>query len=562
MPPSESGEDLNLRADLNVIGAHDATFGRNVTIRGSAQVAAGRSTRRLGELEGLAHHPGVARWRQNLALSRSGGAGALSAIILVIGDSRVRAASTLFRNAWPDRLLRRFLGATPGGYGLLPASGSLAQVTDGGWPSGDNPWTFTGGVTGNIGYGLGFHGANIPTAGSATFTYFGDKATLFYVRTVDGPTAATISIDGVALATLNARGTLLPGQQVQRGTHGDYGFHTLTITPNDGPLILEGAQWFDADAPFFVSGSVQLFDGSHSGFQAAQWAGANNDWSAMLTGADAFFGMGLLVHDVNDIALGLRTPAQFRDDIVTIVQRVDARLGTQTLSWLFGDLPTTINANGYTNTLPFVQAMRDAAEIVGTDRAAALDMGALRPERKWGAVLSGDGSHPNDSGNIWLADTLGQVLDPTPATTAPISPKRLVIDATTPTEGRLAWTFAPAAIAGTTHVYDEATASALRERRHRVWLDAGIPYQPILSAEHATGRGILEVLIGRWVSNTPTLTSCGTVDTSTPAGPAITTTTNLTTVTSDITGWHPLVIRKTNQANIARFVQLVLNKQG
>jgi len=82
----------------------------------------------------------------------------------------------------------------------------------------------------------------------------------------------------------------------------------------------------------------------------------------------------------------------------------------------------------------------------------------------------------------------------------------------------------------------------------------------VLSAEHATGRGILEVLIGRWVSNTPTLTSCGTVDTSTPAGPAVTTTVLGTTVTTDIGGWHPVVIRKTNQANVGRFVQLVINK--
>jgi hypothetical protein len=34
MPPSETGEPLNLRANLNVLGQHDAVFNRDVTVRG------------------------------------------------------------------------------------------------------------------------------------------------------------------------------------------------------------------------------------------------------------------------------------------------------------------------------------------------------------------------------------------------------------------------------------------------------------------------------------------------------------------------------------------------
>lgn len=564
MPPSENGEPLNLRAPLTVLGPNDALFNQDARVRRNLEVGGeltvdGVAVYAPSRVEQLAHVPGVARWREHLALSRSGGAGALSAIILVVGDSRVRSSPTLYRNSWPDRLIRRFLGANPGSLGVLPASGNLAGVTDGDWPGGDNPWTFTGSVVGNINYGLGFHAITIPAASTATVTYFGDKFTLFYVRTADGPQAATISLDGTALATLNARGTVLPGQQAQRGTHGDYGFHTVVVTPNDGPLVLEGIQWFDGDAPFFVSGSVQLFDASHAGFGAANWAGANNDWSAMLAGADGFFGMGLTMLDVNDIANG-RTPAQFRDDLITIVRRVDARLGTSTLSWLFCDLPTTINANGHTTTLAYVAAMREACKAVGVDRAAVLDMGALRPGRTWGSILSGDTSHPNDSGHIWVADALGSVLDPTPATGSPVTPDQITIESSQLADGRLSWPTAWSAIAGAAFGYEEAaTGTTVREMRYRVWLDPGT-YRATVTFQHATGNGTGQVLIGRWVGNTPTLTSCGTVDTSTPAGPALTTTRLGTTVATAVAGWHPVVVRKTAVDAPVRFVRLVLDK--
>lgn len=506
-------------------------------------------------LEMLEHQPGVNRWRQKLAVSRMGGAAALSVIIFIIGDSRVRAISTLFRNAWPDKLRARFLGSTPGSYGFLPASGSLALLTDGGWPSGDNPWTYTGGCSGNILYGLGFHGANVPAAGgnSATLTYFGDKVTIFYVRTTSGPTACAVTLDGVAQSTFNANGSELAGQQAQYGTHGNYGFHTLTITPNSGTLILEGAQWFDGDAPFFVSGTVQMFDGSHSGFQANQFAGSsNNNWSAMLNGADSFMGMGIVCFDVNDIAAG-RTPTQYQADLQAIVSQVDARLGTTELSWLFLHLPASVD------TTSFVAASRAAAAAIGSSRCSVLDLAALRPGRTWGANLSSDGTHPNDAGMGWIAEQLGQVLDPTPATNMPVTQKRTVIDASTPADGRSSWTEAWTALTGGLGGYDQSGGgTTVGERRHRVWLDAGT-YRATVTTQEDTGLGTIEVLIGKWASNTPALISCGT-KANAAGSPTLVTTRLGTTVTTDISGYHPVYIRKTAASGAVRFVQLVLDK--
>jgi len=399
-----AGTDVRLAgsdSDLIVDGVINAPA---IRINGRDLVAPAR-------LETLEHQPGINRWRQKLAVSRSGGSGALSAIILVVGDSRVRSSASKYRLAWIDRLRTRFLGAAPGSYGFLPASeGGFSGVTDGDWPGGDNPWTYAGGVSGSVANGLGFHAATIPSGGgSATITYFGDKVTVFYVKTPGGPTAATVTLDGTSVGPLNARATQAPGQNVQYDG-GAYGFHTLVVTPNDGPLVIEGVQWFDGDSPFFVVGSVQMFEAAHAGFGAKDWNTANNDWSAMLTGADGFFGMGLTILDVNDIAAG-RTPTQFRDDLLAIVNRVDARLGTTSLSWLFCCLPTSVDTTAH------VAAMRDAAKLVGLSRASVFDMAALRPGRAWGTDLSSDGSHGNDAAHIWAPTSSAKSSTPHPRPT-------------------------------------------------------------------------------------------------------------------------------------------------
>ena len=99
----------------------------------------------------------------------------------------------------------------------------------------------------------------------------------------------------------------------------------------------------------------------------------------------------------------------------------------------------------------------------------------------------------------------------------------------------------------------------MRERRHRKWLDAGT-YRATIVAQHATGNGTLEVLLGNWQGNTPTLTSCGTVDTSTPTGPAFTITRLGTSVVTHVPGYVPVVVRKTAVNAPCRFVRLVLEK--
>lgn len=498
--------------------------------------------------------PAINRWSEKFSLMRVGGGGALSLDLLLIGDSRVLSSASHYRKSWPFLLRQKLMGKRRGSFGLLSASaGALSGVTNGDWVGGDNPWTYTGAVGGRSDFGVGFHSAEVPTAGTATITYFGDKISLRYVRTATGPTAATVTWDGTSVGPLNANGTESAGLMVTYGNN-EFGFHTLVVTPNNGPLIIEGVEWYDTDIPFFNVNSIKLNLGEHAGFGAKDWAGANNNWSASLTGGDAFTGIGVICLDVNDIGAG-RTPAQYKADLKTIVSRVDTRLSSTSLSWMFITLPTNQDVTAYRD------AAYEAASDIGINRAIVYDMGGLRPpSRAWGTVLSGDGSHLTDAGHIWVAALLGEVLDPTnSAGPIPIYPlsRRYDIDSRTPTDHRISWTeaFTQIGYGG----YDQSGGGTTQGQRiHALWLDEGT-YRATITMQEDTALGTVEVLLGRWDNNTPTLTSMGT-KANAAATPTLVTTTLATSVTTSLAGWHPIYIRKTTAAGAIRFVKLVLDK--
>lgn len=500
--------------------------------------------------------PGLSRWDEQWALARKGGNDALSAILMCMGDSRVLGNASKYYKAWPFLLKNMLMGPRPGNMGILSASaGGLSQVTDGAWQGGDNPWTYTGAVTGNVLFNPGFHAANIPSAGTATITYFGDKITVFYVRTVDGPTAAAVTLDGAAQTAIDGRDPVVsPGLQVTYGTVGNYGFHTLVITPNDGPLVLEGVQWFDGDIPFLIVGSVMIYLTEHAGFGAKDWATANNDWSAFLSGGGAFAGMGIFVGDVNDINAA-RTPAQYKEDLKTIVSRVDTRLGNDDMSWMFVTLPVTLPDY---DTTAFRDAAYEAAKDIGTHRAHVFDMAALFPNREFPAVLAADGVHMTDAGHMWVAERLYEKLDPTHSYGPTlVTPKQTIIEASMLADGRTSWTEAWTNHA--TGAYDQSGGgTTLGERRHRFWADPGT-YRITYVGQEDTGLGTAEVLMGRYVGATPTLTSAGS-KANVAGTPTVVATRLGTTIVNEIAGFVPLVIRKTTASGAIRFIKAIIDK--
>lgn len=522
--------------------------GNNIVDEDGRTVVFGAGPGGFVGLEDLAHVGAVQGWRRRLAAARSGG---LSVQIIILADSMARTGSTRYRNAWIDRLRRRFQGAVPGTIGFIPPTeGVLSQTGDANWPGGDDPWTFTGTIGNSISHGISFHAASIPSNGTASITYFGDKISVFFTRNSTGPTACAVTLDGAAQTAIDANDpTEAAGQSATFGTAGSYGFHTLVLDPNDGALILEGVEPYDGDQPFFTQNSVILLDGSHAGFGAAHFADpATNNWSAMLQGAGAFCGMSVVALGANDETLG-STLQEYEDDLVTIANRIDARVNVADLGHLFVMMPGT--------EVQTVDAAWKAARRIGLGRASVFDLAQLRPDRQWGGELSGDGIHPNDAGHIWTADALGQVLDPTPISFPPVTPVRQVIDYSTPPTFRSNWT---ESLGGSGFgTYDASPAAAsVSERRHRIWLDEGT-YRVTAYFDHfASGNTAAEILLGRWAGATPTLTSCGTVNTSSGTG---TVASRLgTTVTTQVAGWVPLVIRQPAVAAAVRFVRAVIDK--
>lgn len=502
-------------------------------------------------IEDLAHQIALKKWYQKLAVAGTGG---LAAQLIILADSRSEGfTSTRYRNRWIDQLRRILQGSVPGSMGFLPASaGAFSTVIDADWAGGDNPWTYSG-VTGSVSYGLGFHAAQC-TSGSITLTYFGDTVNLVYVRTPTGPSAAAVTLDGVSQTALNAQGAALPGQVASYGSSGAYGFHTLVVTVSTGTLVFEGAMWHEGGFNgFTLNNDVIIMDGTHAGFGMKDWAGSNNDWSGFFQSIVEYAYAGLVLYclDINDLGAG-RTAQQFEDDCVIVAQRLDARMLTSDLGHLFCFLPSSGDTTAYVNA-----AWRAAARI-GFNRSSVIDLAQIRPSRGWGTDLSADVAHPNDAGHRWVAGELAQILCPTPRTPVPVTPQRYVIDASTPADRRVSWTYAPSS-AGSELKDTTGGTAVVGERHHRRWHDAGT-YRATITAEHATGRGILEVLIGRYAGATAQLVSCGTVDTSTPAGPTATTTTLATSVTTDVPGWVDIVIRKTAVANTAAFEHLVIDK--
>lgn len=506
------------------------------------------------QIQLMQHDPAIARWHDRLANARKV---ALSASLFILGDSRVLSSAGKYRTAWPELVKKKLMGARPSGMGFLAASaGGLSEVTDAAWQGGDNPWTYTGAVAGTGVYGTGFHAATIPSAGTATITYFGDIITLWYVRTVAGPTAAAITLDGVAQTALDGRNDpVQPAQSASYGTNGNYGFHTLVIDPNDGDLVIEGVEWFDNEVPFFNNGTVRLHYAEHAGFTALSWADpANLNWSAQLTNSDAFMGLGLIVLDANDISAG-RTPAQFTADLKEIVSKCDGRLGTTTMPWMFINLPYN------QSTVNHVNAAYEARGDIGVNRFTVFDMAALVPGRTWPSGLSADGVHPNDAGHLWIADNLCKVLDPYvglgPIPTFGNGTRRLEIDASTPTESRTSWAYAYTGIPQ--GGFDQSGGGTTQgERHHRVWADVGT-YRGTITMQEDAALGNVEALMGRWVGNTPTLTSMGS-KTNVAATPTMVTTQLGTTIVNDVAGWVPIYIRKTTATGAVRFSKLVLDK--
>jgi len=473
--------------------------------------------------------------------------GSNACITAWLGDSFTEAYNPTKRSfRWIERLAHRLNTRREATVLYYPAAASTFSTTAANtWPGGQAPWTYTGSVAGSVLYGADLHAVTMSAAATATIVWFGDTINILYTRTPTGPSAAAVTLDGAAQTVINANGTLTPGQSATYGTVGDYGVHTLVITATSAPLILEGALVHDGTrigfgVPF---DSIYTLAFGHAGFSTQHFVD-NTDWVkslASMAGTAALIGISLGPND----ALEDRDAADFGANLVTIMERIDAQIASLGITSRPGYMLLMMPTAPFT----YVDAAHNAAQLFNEERAFAVDLAALLPDGAdgWGTFDAGNG-HPNDAGQLWIADQVAHILDPAAPSGLPrMDPGGPLIEAADTPTRRSSWTASFGITNGQT--YDTTSAdNTVRERRHRKWFEPGTYTARVRYEQITTTGGTVQVLIGN--------SSCGTVATTGTTG-TIGETALGTPVVIDTPGWYPVTIRKTAASSAAlRFMRL------
>ena len=521
----------------------------------------------LGQLDTTASKP-RSTFRAAIARGRSStSTSGVSATIALLGDSFTEGYTCSKRGLrWVDILARNLNGQRGGAttrYYPAACGGFSSTNISTDWPGLQQPWVYTGSVSGDVTFGASLHAAVLATSATISLTYFGDFITILYVRKTDAPSAAAVTLDGVAQTAINANGSTLPGQSATFGTGGDYGVHTLVVTATAAPLTVEGAVVHDGTTITvgIPSGTVIVHGIGHAGFSSAFFAG-NTNWAASLAaiGGNQFTGqtLGLTVVALgaND-TLGLTT-TQFRDNLITTMRNLDTAITasgvtTQT-GYLFVWFPTVADS--------YVEAGRAADASYAPDRCDHLDLRQYMPGTgtSWGTFDAGNG-HPNDAGQAFIAYWVQQAIEGSGnAVPMPVMPVGgPIIEAHTPATQRSSWAESFGITGGQTWDTAGAPDTTVRERRHRTWLEAGT-YQAVIRYEQrTTNGGTLQVLVGTHSVTGDANTSCGTQSTAGTDG-VVTEVALGTSVTLDSPGAYPVTIRKTSANGTVRFVRLYLRK--
>lgn len=507
----------------------------------------------------------LAQIRADMSATRSGTSGdtnARSSTIVMLGDSLTEAFEPTVRGLmWPRHLSRRLNGHRMGGVQYLPASAGFANsvaATD--WPGDQAVWTYSVTPTVEGNYGGDLHGVRMTSGSTATVTFFGSVITVAYTRTTGGPTAAAVTLDGVAQTAINAQGSELPGQQAVFTADG-YGFHTLVITSTSGQLLLEGAIVSDNEVfPFGVPcRQVRTLAFGHAGFTSSLFVDRPNSTTSIVNVANSvatgtYVGLYIIAFGANDQVLG-HAPSLLQSNLVTLMQRIETNrtaLGVTTAPGFL--LMAFMNLQQQ-----YIDAMWGARAVFGEDRVGVLDLRRYLPGGGLTMPPIFDAAgHPNDAGQLWISNTVADFIDGESGTLVPrFVPSYsddVVIEAATPADFRsAAWTESLAFTSTTSGVqYDTAAgASDIKERRHRRWLHRGTYEARLRYGEVTTTGGQAQVQVGG--TTIGSVTTTGTTNNVAEA--------SLGSIVIDSPGPYPLIIRKTAlNTGAFRFSRLLLRK--
>lgn len=268
--------------------------------------------------------------------------------VVFFGDSvTVGGFATSANNTFP-----RLYGSAvqrmyhPGGVGWVPAGAYLGE------------WSSAGGTTlVTATYGLGqYCYLQTGTAQTATITVMMDRIdVLFTGGTTTG--TAEILIDGQSAGTINTNSGAF---KVFKWTSAPLarGIHAVMVRPNAAgqTILTSGAHIHDGD----YGTGVHVWPVGHSGFQLTDWPDGIDHWlywAPEIMRPDLVF----VEFGFNDLGIGAVTGAQFRINLITLVNRIRANCTPDPSIVLLAIWSRADGTYTEADWLPFRQAFREAA---------------------------------------------------------------------------------------------------------------------------------------------------------------------------------------------------------
>lgn len=413
----------------------------------------------LMEVTGPKHMPRITSDAELRALRSQWAKRAASSVnLVVLGDSITQGyyAST-FDQSLMGILMSRLCQANgqpvPAGY-VPMGSNSLSSYVN-------RQWTMTN-VTDSVNYGLGYSAGTLAASGSgvATITATCDRFWIMYPQAASGLGAFSITIDGVAAATVTPTGTARGGRVWDSGPL-TRDSHTIRVTTTTATAaVVEGIYLFDGNgntsgaqgtltaANARTGAGVRLWNAAHFAYMASNYAASNNGTNWWTDGLDMIwpdaFVFVLGANDCTGTFTGF-----FHNDLVNIITRIKnlAILNGQIHPSIIIVSPYGVGASSVDAMPPFREMARQVAveqgcafvdlyEVMGYVGTAAADTYGLMS-----ALDSATNKlHPSDTGHQLIGDYLsGWILSalgptgqiPRPAVRKITAAGRSVTDAVT-----------------------------------------------------------------------------------------------------------------------------------
>ena len=331
--------------------------------------------------------------------------------VLAIGDSVTegQGASTK-ANRWID-LLRDILrkaypvAGVTGGQNYQPAFYGVYAP--------DSTWGSTGiadtGSNTNITWGgnLGYRGDQMAVGATRTLTVTGTTVDLWYL--LNGGTIS-YAVDGGTAVSINTAGTYANAQKTNIPLYTP-GSHTIKITAVSGTSYISGLTVYNGDE----TKGVHMYDSGHTG-----WLSADPLTDLALFNA----ALGIVAPDLVIIELGLNdagssvSTSTFQTNIQSLVTSIQTLTKDPSILLIASYEPSAGNLAGNT-WANYVTALSNVAAADPTN-VGFLDLSAIMPvaDTSGTGYYRTDGLHPNDSGHVYIASLVAQMLGASATTPA------------------------------------------------------------------------------------------------------------------------------------------------